>query len=182
MTRDQVLSWTERVLGPSETRRLLLLDHNAAHRVADDRAALDEQDVDLVLVPAGCTALAQPIDIVKPFKDRVRDSWVTWMVEPRPPTAAGNLRQPTRQNVVNWVGRAWDGVGCDVITKAFLRCGVSNALDGSGDDQILEWFPEEIGVALPHDGDAAAAAEENASDASLTSDEESPASDSDEAM
>ena len=107
------------------------------------------------------------------------------MAEPRPPTAAGNLRQPTRQDVVNWVGRAWDGVGRDVITKAFLRCGVSNALDGSKDDQTLEWFPQEIEVALPHDGDAAAAAaaaEESASDASLTSDEESPASDSDEAM
>ena len=63
---------------------------------------------------------------------------------------------------------------------------MSNALDGSKDDQTLEWFPQEIGVALPHDGDAAAAAaaaaEESASDASLTSDEESPASDSDEAM
>ena len=70
MTRDQVLSWTQHVLGPSETRRLLLLDNYAAHKTADVRAALDEQDVDLVLMPAGCTALAQPIDIsiVKPFK------------------------------------------------------------------------------------------------------------------
>ena len=62
---------------------------------------------------------------------------------------------------------------------------MSKALDGNKDDQTLEWFPQEIGVALPHDGDAAAAAaafEESASDASLTSDEESPASDSDEAM
>ena len=61
---------------------------------------------------------------------------------------------------------------------------MSNALEGSKDDQTLEWFPQEIGVALPHDGDAAAAAafEESASDASLTSDEESPASDFDEAM
>ena len=69
MTRDQVLSWTQRVLGPSETRRLLL-DNYAAHKTADVRAALDERDVDLVLMPAGCTALAQPIDIsiVKPFK------------------------------------------------------------------------------------------------------------------
>ncbi|KAL8621141.1 hypothetical protein ACOMHN_004812 [Nucella lapillus] len=103
------------------------------------------------------------------------------MAEPRPPTAAGNLRQPTRQDVVNWVGRAWDGIERDVITKAFLRCGVSNALDGSEDDQTLEWFPAEIGMALPHDGaDAAAAAEESTSDASLTSDEESPASGSDD--
>ena len=70
MTRDQVLSWTQRVLGPSETRRLLLLDNYATRKAAVVRAALDEQDVDLVHVPADCTALAQPIDIsiVKPFK------------------------------------------------------------------------------------------------------------------
>ena len=61
---------------------------------------------------------------------------------------------------------------------------MSYALDGSEDDQTLEWFPQEIGMALPHDGDAAAAAaaEESASDASLTSDEESPVSDSDVAL
>ena len=51
MTRDQVWSWTERALGPSETRRLPLLDNYAAHRTADVQASLDEKEVDLVLVP-----------------------------------------------------------------------------------------------------------------------------------
>ena len=86
-------------------------------------------------------------------------------------------------DVVHGVGRAWDGVGRDVITKVLLKCGMSNALNDSEDDQTLEWFPQEIGVALPHDGDAAvAAANESTSDASVTGDEESPASESDEAM
>ena len=70
MTREQVITWIERVLGSSETRRLLLLDCYNAHRTAEVRAALDEHDVDLLFVPGGCTALAQPIDVgvVKPFK------------------------------------------------------------------------------------------------------------------
>ena len=88
------------------------------------------------------------------------------MEEPRAPTAAGNLRQPTRQNIVTWVSRAWEGVTAESITKAFLRCAVSNALDGSEDDQVLEWFPEEIMVALPREGNAAQAEEE--SDSSLS--------------
>ena len=35
MTRDQVLSWTQCGLGPSETRRLLLLANYATHKAAD---------------------------------------------------------------------------------------------------------------------------------------------------
>ena len=48
----------------------------------------------------------------------------------------------------------------------YYRCAVSNALDGSEDDQVLEWFPEEIMVALPREGNTAQAEEE--SDSSLS--------------
>ena len=43
---------------------------------------------------------------------------------------------------------------------------MSNALDGSKENQVLEWFPEEIMVALPREGNAAQAEEE--SDSSLS--------------
>lgn len=152
MTREALLSWIQRILGPSHSRRLLVLDSYAAHRTAEARAAFDENDVDLVYVPGGCTALAQPVDvgIAKPFKDGVRDCWVEWMTQVRPPTAAGNLRQPTRQDVITWVSQAWDRVSPDTIVKAFLRCAISNALDGSEDDQTLEWFPDDIAAFLPN--------------------------------
>lgn len=118
------------------------------------RAALTERNVDLVFVPGGCTALAQPVDvgIAKSFMDGVRDCWVEWMTQPRPPTVAGNLTQPTRQDVINWVGHAWERVNPDAVTKAFLRCAISNALDGSEDDQTLEWFPDDIAAFLPANG------------------------------
>ena len=121
------------------------------------REELRAQEVDLVFVPAGCTPLAQPVDVglAKPFKDGIRDCWVEWMREPRPPTAAGNLRQPTWQDVINWVSRARANIRPETIVKCFLRCAISNAMDGSQDDEILEWFPDEIGAVLPHgDGDA----------------------------
>ncbi|KAL8573041.1 hypothetical protein ACOMHN_010471 [Nucella lapillus] len=127
MTRDTVNAWIQRVLGPSDERRLLLLDCYSAHRTEAVRDAHQAQQVDRVIIPAGCTPLAQPVDVAlaKPFKDSIRDCWVEWMKEPRPQTAAGNLRQATRQDVINW------------------------------DDEVLELFPDEIGAVLPRvDGNA----------------------------
>ncbi|KAL8566513.1 hypothetical protein ACOMHN_012331 [Nucella lapillus] len=78
-----------------------------------------------------------------------------WMRKPRPPTAAGNLRQATRQDVINWVSRALDNIRPETIITSFLRCAISNAMDGSQDDEVLEWFPDEIGAVLPRvDGNA----------------------------
>ncbi|KAK7097631.1 hypothetical protein V1264_004579 [Littorina saxatilis] len=168
MTRESLFVWIERVLGHSDQRRLLVLDQYAAHRTANVQAAMGERDVDLASIPGGCTALAQPIDvgIVKPFKDALRDSWVQWMTQPRPLTAAGNLRQPLRQDVVTWVGQAWERVGAQTIVTSFLRCAISNALDGSQDDQTLEWFPDNIQVQLPRGGDGEDEEEEEENESS----------------
>ncbi|KAL8566227.1 hypothetical protein ACOMHN_063117 [Nucella lapillus] len=152
MTRDTVNAWIQRVLWPSDERRLLLLDCYSAHRTEAVRDALQAQQVDRVIIPAGLTPLAQPVDVAlaKPFKDSIRDCWVEWMREPRPPTAAGNLRQTTRQDVNNW-----DNIRPETIVTSFLRCALSNAMDGSQDDEVLEWFPDEIGAVLPRvDGNA----------------------------
>ena len=145
--------WIRRILGRADGRRLLVLDSYPAHRTRyqEVREALLELNVDMVYIPGGCTALAQPVDvsIAKPFKDAVRDTWVTWMREDHPLTAAGNLRQPTRQDVLSWVGRAWHSIRPDIIVTDFRRCAISNAMDGSEDDQTLQWFPENIVVHLP---------------------------------
>ncbi|KAL8569145.1 hypothetical protein ACOMHN_020272 [Nucella lapillus] len=164
MTRESLFVWIERVLGHSDQRRLLVLDQYAAHRTADVQAAMGGRDVDLAFIPGGCTGLAQPIDVgvVKQFKDALRDSWVQWMAQPRPLTAADNLRQPSRQDVVTWVGQAWERVGAQTIVTSFLRCAISNALDGSEDDQTLEWFPDNIQAQLPRGGDGEDEEEEEA--------------------
>ena len=113
--------WIRQILGRADGRRLLVLDSYPAHRTQEVREALIERNVDVVYIPGGCTALAQPVDvsIAKPFKDDVRDTWVTWMREDGLLTAAGNLRQPTRQDVLSWVGRAWLSVRPDIIVTAF---------------------------------------------------------------
>ena len=101
MTREALMIRV--ILGRVDGRRLLVLDSYPAHRTQEVSEALLERNVDVVYIPGGCTALAQPVDvsIAKPFKDAVRDTWATWMREDCPLTAAGNLRQPTRQDVLS---------------------------------------------------------------------------------
>ncbi|CAI7786977.1 unnamed protein product [Closterium sp. NIES-53] len=45
----------------------------------------------------------------------------------------GNLKKPPPYVVVRWISRAWKAVPADLIRRAFLTCGISNAPDGSED-------------------------------------------------
>ena len=60
---------------------------------------------DIVLIPAGCTPLVQPMDVSvnRPFKALMREQWVTWFSTHTLHTKHGNLKQPTMQDVINWV-------------------------------------------------------------------------------
>ncbi len=61
-------------------------------------------------------------------------------------TRAGNLKQPTRQDVINWISEAWADIHVpeEIFIKAFLRCGISNRLDGSEDDLICEEISKDV--------------------------------------
>ena len=171
MTRESLQMWVEQVVGEMDHRRLPVPDSYRAHQTPQIRQALNERHVYVVFVPPDCTELAQPVDvgIAKPFKHHVRDQWVQWMRHPCPLTAAGNLTQPTRQDVITWVSQAWEGVPEETICTYFLRCALSNAMDGSEDDQALEWFPNEMDGILPQE---AAAEEQDEYDESSNDDEE----------
>ena len=49
-------------------------------------------------------------------------------------TNQGNLKQPTRQDIINWVSKAWESIKKEIIVKSLLECGIANALDGTEDD------------------------------------------------
>jgi len=36
------------------------------------------------------------------------------------------------------VKSAWDDIPADIVKKSFLKTGIANALDGSGDDQLWD--------------------------------------------
>ena len=74
----------------------------------------------------------------RPFKEAVQQSWEEWLRMPRALTQKGNLKQPTRQDVLSWVSKAWHGIKTDLLVKV---CGISNALDGSQDDLVCDKVP-----------------------------------------
>ena len=53
-------------------------------------------------------------------------------------------KAPTKQEVANWVVHAWRQISVETIKKSANTCGVSNALDGSEDHDIvcLREYPE----------------------------------------
>ena len=94
-------------------RRLLVIDSYKLHQAATVTSieiARHKCNADVVIIPGGCTSIVQPMDrcINKPFKEAMRVSWEEWMHQDRPKTLMGNLKQPTRQNIINWVSKAWD--------------------------------------------------------------------------
>jgi hypothetical protein len=53
-------------------------------------------------------------------------------------TAGGNLKKPGLSIVATWVKSAWDELPIDMITRSFLKCGISNAMDGTEDDLLWQ--------------------------------------------
>ena len=107
---------------------------------------------DVVVIPGGCTSIIQPMDkcINKPFKTFMQQQWQEWIIQDRPTTKAGNLKQLTRQDIINWVSHAWSSIELKVIVDSFLVCGLSNTLDGSQDDKVSDDIP----ACTAEDGDS----------------------------
>jgi hypothetical protein len=94
---------------------------------------------DLVVIPGGMTSKLQPLDVGvnKSFKDRIRAQYNQWLTEhDHPLTPTGKIKQASAATIVQWVSKAWKDLPSTIITKSFLKCCLSNALDGSEDDVL----------------------------------------------
>ena len=138
MTRVELHKWMRTVWRENSERRLLVLDQYRPHLTADTKELADSLDTSLAFIPGGCTGIAQPLDVSinAPFKSNFQDKWIKWRRTPAARTPQGRLKIPTRQNVLDWVSAAWESIDPEIITSAFLKCGISNAVDGSEDDLI----------------------------------------------
>ena len=89
---------------------------------------------DLAVISGGLTSILQPVNvsIYKPFKDTVQHFWNQWMlIGDKTFTKGGNMRALSLVAVCAWVRDTWQQLDLAIIVKAFLKYGISNALDGT---------------------------------------------------
>ena len=150
MDSDLTREWLHRVWnkrpGASICKRSMLVwDSFRAHLTQENKDAAENIKTDLNVIPGGLTSILSPLDVAinKPFKDRMKEQWAEWMFSGKArKTAGGNLAKPDLQLVVKWVKEAWDSIPVEVVKKSFLKCGISNELDGTKDHYLFEDFED----------------------------------------
>ena len=133
--------WSSRPGGLLRKKSLLVWDAFRAHLADPVKRALRQTNTDIVVIPGGLTSVLQPLDVClnKPFKDRMRERWITWMVEgEKSLTPAGNVKAPSLTTVTSWVLEAWRGLPEEMVARSFKKCGISNSIDGTEDDILWE--------------------------------------------
>ena len=105
MDETVMMAWVDGPLkayvddSPDGIISLLILDSYRCHMMASVVNRIQEMGVEKFHIPGGCTSLCQPVDVGfnKPFKDRIRRLWTTWMIEER--LTSGTTTSPTRAQV-----------------------------------------------------------------------------------
>ena len=59
-------------------------------------------------------------------------------------TPTGKKRPPTRNLVLRWLHEAWQEIPAEMAMKSFKTCGISNALDGTENDELYAEEGQEI--------------------------------------
>lgn len=133
--------WRSRIGGLGRRRSLLVLDSFEAHKTEQVKRSFKSENTDLAVIPGGLTSVLQPLDVClnKPFKDRVRQKWMAWMAEGiHELTASGRQKKPSEELMCQWIGEAWRDIPREMVANSFLKCGITNSLDGSEDDFIFD--------------------------------------------
>ncbi|CAI7736287.1 unnamed protein product [Closterium sp. NIES-53] len=108
------------------------VDQTGVHSVPIRGAGYQKQRVTVMLAQARSAMLI--LDSYRGhLTDEVKEKFSELNIVPMVIPAGWNLKKPPPEVVLRWVFRAWKAVPADLIKKAFLTCGISNALDGSED-------------------------------------------------
>ena len=142
MTAERYHWWLENIYGCNMTTQLLPVDNYKAHTTQLSMTTVGSNcNIDIVFIPAGYTPLVQPLDVSvnRPLKALMREQWVTWFSTHTP--KHGNLKQPMRQDVINWVSKEWESVKMETIVESFLLCGITPKVDGSEYHKMFSHVP-----------------------------------------
>ena len=51
----------------------------------------------------------------------------------------GDKKKPSEELIRLWISEAWNEIPAEMITASFLKCGITNNLDGTEDDLVYDW-------------------------------------------
>lgn len=142
MDTEQMKVWIDKVWRwqfGGLRKSLLVYDAFEAHVTDRVKALFKRERTDLAVIPGGLTSILQPLDVSlnKPFKDGVRRQWMQWMAEGiHELTATGRQKKASEELICSWISQAWNDIPAEMITSSFLKCGITNNLDGSEDDLV----------------------------------------------
>lgn len=101
-------------------------------------------------------SMLQPLDICmdKSLKDALKWKWNLQLAnDNHTSTARAWMCAPTLVEIVQWIDKIWLNLNPQLIVKGFLKCCISNAVDGSEDDFLWRAVNEAI-VNKDHDSDS----------------------------
>ncbi|CAI7872847.1 unnamed protein product [Closterium sp. NIES-53] len=126
---EGVVPFLKPKFGVQSQSAMLVLDCYCGHLTKEVKVRFAALNIVPAVIPAGCTAVVQPLDVSvnKIFKASVRQQYQSCREHQEPPPAV----------VLKWISRAWKAMPDNLIKKAFLTCGISNALDGSEDHLVM---------------------------------------------
>jgi hypothetical protein len=132
--------WYYRTGGLLRKKNLLVLDSFEGHKTESVKNTYKELNCIPAIIPGGLTSIVQPLDVClnKPFKDNLRKKWNTWIMNEVSLTKNGNLKKPSYKLICEWIIQAWEEIPSQMVIKSFLKCGISNADDGSQDHFLYE--------------------------------------------
>lgn len=132
--------WGKRPGAHLKIPAMLVLDAFKGHLTGEVKDALARASTDLVVIPGGMTSQLQPLDVCinKPFKDLVRREYEQWLEgNCRQLTPSGRIKRASVCEVARWISNAWEALPSSIVSRAFLKCFISNNLDGTDDDAVF---------------------------------------------
>uniref|UniRef100_A0A914DMW1 DDE-1 domain-containing protein n=1 Tax=Acrobeloides nanus TaxID=290746 RepID=A0A914DMW1_9BILA len=129
MDDELTADYLKRVFGQGLfNKRLLVWDSFRCHSSDETKKVLKKIKLDTAVVPGGCTKFVQA---------KIKQQYDDWMMHGNKTTTLdGNTKAPSMNIYLNWIVEAWKGLSNECIAKSFKACGITNAVDGSEDDEI----------------------------------------------
>ena len=107
---------------------LLTFDAFSAHKTDEIQGKLIEKKTDILMILPSCTTKCQPMDVCinRLFKAILRKSWVEYVSEIINKEHV-QLPPPSRQDMVDWVEKAFNYVSNDtkMVNRSFDVCGIT---------------------------------------------------------